>query len=67
MLKPVMGLAATGLIALLLWKALAIFLLPLFAVLFGFAFLVLKIGLIVGAVCFLFWLFRRMNRHADAG
>jgi hypothetical protein len=66
MLKPALGLAATGVIALLLWKALAIFLLPLFGVLIGFAFLVLKIGLIVGAVCFLLWLFRRINRHADA-
>jgi len=67
MLKPVLGLAATGVIALLLWKVLAVFLLPLVGVLIGFAFLALKIGLLVGAVCFLLWLFRRFNRHADAG
>ena len=66
MLKPVVGLAATGVIALLLWKALAIFLLPLVGVLIGFAFLALKIGLLLGALCFLFWLLRRFNRHADA-
>jgi hypothetical protein len=65
MLKPVLSLAATGVIALLLWKALAIFLLPLVGVLIGFAFLVLKIGLLIGALCFLFWLFRRFNRQAS--
>ena len=65
MLKPVLGLAATGVIALLLWKALAIFLLPLVGVLIGFAFLVLKIGLLIGALCFLFWLFRRFNRQTS--
>jgi hypothetical protein len=66
MLKPALSLAATGVIALLLWKVLGLFLLPLVGVLIGFAFLALKIGLLVGAVCFLLWLFRRFNRHADA-
>jgi hypothetical protein len=66
MLKPALSLAATGVIALLLWKVLGLFLLPLVGVLIGFAFLALKIGLLVGAVCFLLWLFRRFHRHADA-
>lgn len=66
MLKPVLGLAATGVIALLLWKVLAIVLLPLVATLVGVAFLVFKIGMLVGVVCFLFWLFRRITRQAEA-
>lgn len=66
MLKPVLGLAATGVVALLLWKVLAIFLLPLFGVALGFMFLVLKIGFIVGAVLLAVWIFRRMSRSATA-
>ncbi len=66
MLKPVLGLAATGVVALLLWKVLAIFLLPLFGVALGFMFLVLKIGFIVGAVLLAAWIFRRMSRSATA-
>lgn len=66
MLKPVLGLAATGVIALLLWKVMAIFLLPLLGLAIGFVFLAIKIGFIVGAVCLLIWVFKRLNRTADA-
>lgn len=66
MLKPVLGLAATGVLALLLWKVLAIFLLPLFGLAIGFVFLAIKISFIVGAICLLIWVFRRLNRHAEA-
>lgn len=66
MLKPVLGLAATGVIALLLWKVMAIFLLPLLGLAIGFVFLAIKIGFILGAVCLLIWVFKRLNRTADA-
>jgi len=66
MLKPVLGLAATGVLALLLWKVMAIFLLPLLGLAIGFVFLAIKIGFIVGAVCLLIWVFKRLNRTADA-
>lgn len=67
MMKPVLGLAATGIVALVLWKVLAIFLLPLLGVALGFLFLVLKIGFIVGAILLALWIFRRMNRREAAG
>jgi len=66
MLKPVLGIAATGVLALLLWKVLALFLLPLLGLAIGFVFLAIKIGFIVGAVCLLIWVFKRLNRTADA-
>jgi hypothetical protein len=67
MMKPVLGLAATGIVALVLWKVLAMFLLPLFGVALGFLFLVLKIGFIVAAILLALWIFRRMNRSTAAG
>jgi len=66
MMKPVLGLAATGVLALLLWKVMAVFLLPLLGLAIGFVFVVIKIGFIVGAVCLLIWVFRRLSRTADA-
>jgi hypothetical protein len=62
MLKPVLGLAASGVIAILLWKVVALFLLPLIGVTIGFLFLALKIGFIIAVFCLLFWVFRRFTR-----
>ena len=61
MLKPVLGVAATGLAAMILWKLLVLFLLPLFGVALAVVFTVLKIALIVAAVSFASWLFRRVG------
>jgi hypothetical protein len=63
MLKPLLSVAAAGLIGLVLWKILAILLLPLVGTLFGLLFVVLKVAFITGVVCFMIWLFRRMTRH----
>ena len=63
MLKPVLGLAATGIAAMILWKLLVLFLLPLFGVALAVVFAVLKIALIVAAVSFAIWLFRRVGRR----
>ena len=68
MLKPVLTLAAAGLIGLALWKILAILLLPLFGTLIGFMFVVLKFAFIAAVVCFAIWLLRRLGRReAHAG
>ncbi|HWA59421.1 MAG TPA: hypothetical protein VG692_19360 [Gemmatimonadales bacterium] len=64
-MKPVLGLAATGIVALILWKVLAAFLLPLVGVAIGFVFLAVKIGFIVGAVLLALWVFKRVNRTAE--
>jgi predicted lipid-binding transport protein (Tim44 family) len=50
-LKPVLGFAAVGLVGILL--------LPLFGALFGFAFFLLKVALVVGAIWLVFRLFRK--------
>lgn len=65
-MKPVLGLAATGIFAILLWKVMALFLLPLFGLAIGFVFLAIKIGFIVGAVCLLIWVFKKLSRPAEA-
>lgn len=62
MLKPMLGFAATGVAAFLLFKLFALFILPLFAVAVGVFFLVLKIGFIVLAVMFAVWLLKRIFR-----
>lgn len=58
MLKPVLGVAAAGIFGVILWK---ILLLPLVAGLMGVLFTILKVALLVGAVCFVVWLLRRSN------
>jgi len=65
MLKPLLGLAATGVVAVLLWKLLAVLLLPLAATVLGILFVVLKFALLAGAVLFAVWLFRRWTRPAS--
>ena len=61
-LKPILGVAATGVVAVLLWKVLAVFLLPLIGVAVGLAFLVAKVVFLVVMVCVAIWLFRRLAR-----
>jgi len=58
MLKPVMQLAAVGLVGVALWKVAAAFLLPLF-------FFVFKIGLIVALIMLAFWFFNKKNRGKE--
>jgi hypothetical protein len=62
MLKPVLGLAATGVVALLLFKLFALFLLPLIGVTLGIVFIAIKVAFWVGVAWFALWLFRRMTR-----
>jgi len=55
MLKPVLQLAAIGIVGIGLWKLAAMFLLPAL-------FFVVKIGLIVGLVMLAFWFFNKKSR-----
>ena len=57
-MKPVLQLAAVGLIGIGLWKLAAIFLMPLL-------FFVFKIGLIIGLVMLAFWFFNKKNRGKE--
>jgi hypothetical protein len=47
----------------ILWKLLVLFLLPLFGIALAVVFTVLKIAMIVAAVSFAIWLFRRVGRR----
>jgi hypothetical protein len=58
MIKPVLQLAAIGLVGIGLWKLAAVFLLPLL-------FFVFKIGLIVGLVMLAFWFFNKKSRGKE--
>lgn len=55
MLKPVMQLAAVGLVGVVLWKLAAAFLFPML-------FFVVKIALIVGLIMLAFWFFNKKDR-----
>ena len=62
MLKPMLGVATAGVVMLLLWKLLAVILLPMLGVALVVVFTVLKVAFIIGTVCLAFWIFRRMTR-----
>jgi hypothetical protein len=66
MLKPLFGLTATGIVAILLWKLLSVLLLPLAAAALGILFLVIKFVLVAGAILLAVWLLRRWNRPASS-
>jgi hypothetical protein len=52
MLKPVFQLAAVGVLGVVVWKVLSIFMLPLLGIL-------LKVALLVGVVFLVMWLLRK--------
>jgi hypothetical protein len=58
MVKPVLQLAAIGIVGIGLWKIASVLLLPLF-------FLVFKIGLIVGLIMLAFWWFNKKERGKE--
>jgi hypothetical protein len=66
MLKPVLGLAATGIVALILFKILALFLLPLIGITIGLVLIAIKVAfwVLVGMVAV--WVFRRLTRREVA-
>lgn len=62
MLKSLSAVGASAVVAILLWKVLAVILLPLLGVALGVVFTILKVIFIAGAVLLAFWIYRRMNR-----
>jgi len=59
MSKPLLQLAAVGLVGFSLWKLGSLFFIPLL-------FLALKIALVVGIVLFAVWFFRRNDRKGTS-
>jgi hypothetical protein len=69
-MRPVVTLAAAGIIGVALWKVLSILLLPLAGLLLGLVLTLVKVGLLVALVMFAVWLFRRKDKEggeASAG
>lgn len=64
-LKPILGVAATGILGVLLWKVLLVFLLPLVGIVTGFLFLVVKVVFLVVMLCVAIWIFRRWARREE--
>jgi hypothetical protein len=58
MFKPVLQLAAVGIVGIGLWKLAALFLLPVL-------FFVVKIGLIIGLIMLAFWFFNKKSRGKE--
>jgi hypothetical protein len=63
MLKPLLGIAATGVAAVLVWKLLAIVLLPMLGLAIGLAALVIKVFVILSVLLIAYCLYRRMMRR----
>jgi uncharacterized membrane protein YhdT len=62
MLKPMLAITTTGILALLLWKALALLLLPLLGIALGMVITLFKFILLAGALLLSIWIYRRLNR-----
>jgi hypothetical protein len=63
--NPILGVAATGVVAFLLWKVLLVFLLPFVGIAVGFIFLAIKVVCIVAGICIAIWLARRWARREE--
>jgi hypothetical protein len=59
MLKPVLQVAAVGLLGVTIWKLASFLLLPLLGTVLGFVFTILKIALILGAILFVVWVLKK--------
>jgi len=58
MIKPVLQLAAVGVVGIVLWKVASALLLPLF-------FVVFKVALIAGLIMLAFWYFNKKGRGKE--
>ena len=63
MLKPLLGIAATGVVAVLVWKLMVLILLPMLGLAIGIVALVIKVFFILFGVMIAYWLYRRMMRR----
>ena len=61
--KPVLGIAAAGVLGFAIWKVLSFLLLPLMGTLFGLLFTVIKFALVVGLIFLVVWWFRKDKKE----
>jgi hypothetical protein len=65
MSKPIVTVAAVGVLGFALWKVLSILFLPLVGTLFGFIFTIVKVALIAAVVLLVWWLVVRRPKGED--
>lgn len=63
MLKPLLGIAATGVVAVLAWKFLVLILLPMVGLAIGIAALVIKVLFMLFVLMIAYWIYRRITRR----
>lgn len=62
-MKALLGLAATGVVAVVLYKVMILFLLPLVGIAIGVALLVFKVIFIIFALMIALWVFKKLTRR----
>lgn len=63
MLKPLLGIAATGVVAVLAWNLMVLVLLPMLGLALGIVAVVIKVFFILFVVMIAYWLYRRVMRR----
>jgi hypothetical protein len=63
MLKPLLGVAATGVAAVVVWKVLAIVLLPMIGLAIGIVAVIIKVFVTLFLLLVAWWLYRRVSRR----
>ena len=66
MLKPLLGVAATGVAAVLAWKLLVIVMLPLVGLAIGVVAFMIKAAFLLLILLISYWVYRRMSRDDSA-
>ena len=61
MLKPVLQLAAVGILGVTIWKLASFLLLPMLGTVIGLVLAFVKVALIVGAILFVVWFLKRQG------
>jgi hypothetical protein len=62
MFKGLLGLAATGVVAVIAWRLMALIMLPLLGIAIGFVALMIKMMVLFFVLLIAFWIFRRASR-----
>jgi hypothetical protein len=63
MFKPLLGIAATGVVAVLAWKLMVLILLPMLGLALGIVAVVIKVFFILFVLMIAYWLYRRLMRR----
>ena len=65
MLRPILTLAAVGVVGVALWQVLFTLLLPLLGTVIGFVLMLVKIAFLIALILVAVWLLKRITRKAS--